>query len=570
MKNSEILDYIKKSFELKNQGFYKPAIEMLYKALSLDGDNIEILAQLAHLYKLLRNTERTIYYVEKVLEKNDKHVDCLSLLEEIYLDQNNIEQARELSEKIYAIQPTSQNLATKIKILNKLNDFEKVKEIENSILDLNDEVLYEIAFAHNINNQQSKALELLELGYAKNNKNFDIMLLMGEIYYQTNDFERARTIFAELTKFAPTAKVMNYLGLFCIEEKKISEAIDYFQKAQTLEENNSEYAHNLASAYFLNGWFDEALKYFNKAIGLAPNNLSYHYSLAYLFYHKKTYECALKELDLIKKINPEHEPSLILNSMIIAQKGDLFSAKKQLDDIISNNKNDDFAYYALSQVERELSRLDSAKKAINHAIKIKPDSLEYLSELVEIELEQKQYDEALKLANKILKLNGKYVFALIAIAKINLEKGNYDKVYDAAQDIIELDSNSPEGYYYNALALFEQGDNDFAMESLKKAISLDLNNAGLYIKMSEFYQEIGDFKTAYEWAKEACEIDERNYKYKWLCAKLAATLKNESDAIKNYSKSYRLAPFDENLCLDYANYLKSIGKNKQAEKIAKV
>lgn len=569
MKNSEILDYIKKSFELKNQGFYKPAIEMLYKALSLDGENIEILAQLAHLYKLLGNAERTIYYVEKVLEKNDKHVDCLNLLEETYLDQNNIEQAREISEQIYAIQPTSQNLATKIKILNKLNNFEKVKEIENSILDLNDEVIYEIAFAYNINNQQTKALELLELGYAKNNKNFDIMLLMGEIYYQISDLEKAKKIFTELTELAPSGKVMNYMGLFCVEEKKVSEAIDYFQKAQTMEENNSEYAYNLASAYFLNGWFDEALKYFNKAIGLAPGNINFHYSLAYLFYHKKLYECALKELDLIKKINPMHEPSLILNSMIIAQKGDLFSAKKQLDEIITNNENDDFAYYALSQVEREISRLDSAKKAINHAIKIKPDSLEYLSELVEIELEEKQYDEALKLANKILKLNEKYVFAHIAIAKINLEKGDYEKVYDAAQDIIDLDSNSPEGYYYNALALFEQNDYDFAMESLKKAISLDLNNADLYFKMSEFCQETGDFKTAYEWAKEASEIDERNYKYKWLCAKLAATLKNESDAIKNYSKSYRLAPFDENLCTDYANYLKSIGKTKQAEKIAK-
>jgi len=29
MINSEIIEYIKKSFELKNQGFYKPAIEML-------------------------------------------------------------------------------------------------------------------------------------------------------------------------------------------------------------------------------------------------------------------------------------------------------------------------------------------------------------------------------------------------------------------------------------------------------------------------------------------------------------------------------------------------------------
>ena len=42
-----------------------------------------------------------------------------------------------------------------------------------------------------------------------------------------------------------------------------------------------------------------------------------------------------------------------------------------------------------------------------------------------------------------------------------------------------------------------------------------------------------------------------------------------ADAIKYYSQSYRLASFDNELCQDYANYLTSIGKEKQAKKIFK-
>ena len=63
--NKEVLSYITQSFDLKRQGFYKPAIEMLYKALTIENNNVEILSQLAELYYLLENYQRAINYIEK-------------------------------------------------------------------------------------------------------------------------------------------------------------------------------------------------------------------------------------------------------------------------------------------------------------------------------------------------------------------------------------------------------------------------------------------------------------------------------------------------------------------------
>lgn len=567
MKDTQILEYIKKSFELKNQGFYKPAIEMLFKALALDNENLEILVQLAYLYRLLNNYERAIYYVEKVLEINPKHIDCMLLLEEIYLSQNELKSAVEISEKIYEIQPTSQNLSRKISILNKLQDFDKVKEIEKSLLEFNDEVLYEIANAYYLNMNLKKAVELLELGHAKNDKNNKIIFLLAKIYYDLKEFEKSKKLFFELKKESLTTEVLNYLGLFELNDKNYIKAGEYFSGALKKDSKNAEYSYNLASAYFLNGWLDEALKYFNQAIGLDADNIDYHYSLAYLYYQKKMYDKASFELDFINSIEQNHSMSNVLRAMITAKKGDLLSAKKQLENIVKYDETDDFAYSSLAQIYKELSQIDSAKKMINCAIALNPLSLEYLSELAGIELEQKNYEKALEAIDKILETNEKYIYAHIMLAKIGIEKKDFSRVYDAAQEIIELDSNCPEGYYYNALALFNQSDTNFAIESLKKSISLDLNNASLYIKMSEFYQDLGDLKNAYDWAKEAAEIDDRNYEYKWLCAKLSAALKNEENAIKFYSQSYRLASFDKELCEDYAKYLKSVGKDKQADKI---
>lgn len=567
MSNTEIVDYIIKSFELKNQGFYKPAIEMLYKALSIDSENLEILVQLAHLYKLLDNFQRSIYYIEKVLDINPNHLDCLYLLEEIYLQQADLKVAREVSEKIYAIQPTPENLAKKINILNKLHDFDAVLDIEKTVENINDEGLYEIACAYNDNYDRENALKILEKAYAKNNKNAKIMLMLGKIYYDSSEFEKSQKIFTNLEKTNPTGEVYNYLGLFKLSENKYSHAADYFSKAQESDSLNAEYAYNLGSAYFLNGWFEEALKCFTQAICLDEDNVNYHFSLAYLYFQKQMYDKAQAELKFIYKLEQHHELTNVLRAMITAKNGDLLGAKTELEKIIRFNEADDFAYSALGKVYKELAQYDLAKHLIEKAIELNPNSLNYLSELAELQIEQKKYEDAQKTVEKIIQINDKYLHAYVLLARINFEQKNFDELYDAAQNIIELDANCAEGYYYNALALFEQGDKDFALESLKKSISLDLNNAALYIQMSEFYQDLSDLQNAYAWAKEACEIDGRNYKYKWLCAKIAATLHKNEEAKKHYSLGYRIAAFDKDLCKDYADFLTSIGENKKAKKI---
>ena len=73
----ETLDLIKQAFELKSQNCYKQAIELLYKALEIENDNIEIMFQLGELYFLLTNIPRALHYTEKVLSVNENHIEAL-------------------------------------------------------------------------------------------------------------------------------------------------------------------------------------------------------------------------------------------------------------------------------------------------------------------------------------------------------------------------------------------------------------------------------------------------------------------------------------------------------------
>ena len=152
----ETLEYIKQAFELKNQQCYKQAVEMLYKALEIESDNIEILFQLGELYFLMKNFARALQYLEKVISKNENHVEALKILGKIYVYSQELDKAYSVFEKIFNLQKTPQNLIELINILSKRKDIEKIKDFESLE---NDSVLYAIAKAYYDNGKLDNAKE---------------------------------------------------------------------------------------------------------------------------------------------------------------------------------------------------------------------------------------------------------------------------------------------------------------------------------------------------------------------------------------------------------------------------
>ena len=110
MENTQSLQYIKQAFELKEQKYYKPAIEMLYKALEVENDNIEILYQIGELYFLINNYTRALQYLEKVLSINSKHVESLKLTRTIKERQNDLDSVLRISQQLFDENPNSDNL----------------------------------------------------------------------------------------------------------------------------------------------------------------------------------------------------------------------------------------------------------------------------------------------------------------------------------------------------------------------------------------------------------------------------------------------------------------------------
>ena len=515
MQNKEITGYIQHAFELKEQKCYKQAIEMLYKVLEEENDNIEILFQIGELYFLMQNNQRAIQYLEKVLVKEPNHIESLKLLQKIYTAMNMYDEAERYAEKIFAENETSQNLVELVFLAGKANKIEKIEEYKNSSL-ADDNVMFAVAQVYYNKSEINKAKEILE----KLPENDNAILLLGKIYFDESDFSKARELFSKLPQSFENAELYNYRGLFALEDMQFIDAIKYFSKALNLDKRNARYAYNLGNAYFYNGWIKEAVKSYLDAVCLAPEILDYRYSLAYLYYQTKAFDKAQNEINYIFEHDPEHYQAKILNALLKFENKDFLGAKNDLECVLSV-KEDDFAVTSLVKVYQELQMFNKAEQLLNPLMKKNPDNLQYQYEFAEILASEKKFDECLKLTGAIIEENENYLPAYALAAKAAFLNNDLETAKDYAQRAIAIDMNFAPGYYYLALVRREEKDYDEAVECMKRAIMYDLNNAEYYAAMSELYKLKEEYKSALEYANEASSLDSST-KYKVLYSELAA------------------------------------------------
>lgn len=518
MQESEVLDYIKQAFELKNQGCYKQAIEMLYKTLETEIDNIEILYQLGELYFQLHNYARAEKYLEKVLLKNSSHVESYKLLEEIYIRQGELKNAKTAAEKVFALEGTSKNLAALIRILSSLKEYEEIEKYISSMHSDKD-VMYEYALSYYVRKEPDKALEIIESSGCDCD---EAEILKGKILFEKKDYEKSKEIFKKLERVTESDEVLNYLGLFKMDEGDYTEAVKYFSKASALNKNKSVYYYNLGNAYYLNGWFSESAASYKKAIGLEVDNADYRYSLGYLYYSQKEFEKAENEVKYILSSNPEHIETKVLKALLKYENKDYLGAKIILEECLSKSVDNDFAKSALAKVYTELLIFDKAEKLFNELVEKFPQNVTYMCDFADLCIKEKKYDDAISIIEKVIEENENYLEAYALGAKASLQKGDLTKAKEYAQNAIALDINCASGYYYLSLVRAAEEDYEEAIECMKRAIFHDINNPEYYASMSRLYKDKGDVKSAFEYIKEAQSLNQTSEEYKNTYKELAA------------------------------------------------
>ncbi len=127
----------------------------------------------------------------------------------------------------------------------------------------------------------------------------DIMLVLGMVFKQTGQINKAKEWFEKILKQEPHALVYNELGYICQCTGHLSGAIQYQTKAVEAEPNNAELLANLARMLIETCKTQEGIELFRKAVEAEPSNAAVHSNFLFNLHY-------LPKLDP-QKLFAEHE-----------------------------------------------------------------------------------------------------------------------------------------------------------------------------------------------------------------------------------------------------------------------
>ncbi len=566
--------FLKQAFQLQEEKHYKQAIEALYKALCIESDNIEILSQISHLYFLMNNFERSLEYAEKILDIDPNHIDTLKIVVNINKVTKKYAKALQFAEKLYRLSPDIDNFVTYLEMLTECNQHNTViNEIENSKFNYeerkNEKLLLIEGYSRLKLNQIFKAIGIFQEIIKLYPSNTDARFYLGVIYYQKHQEADAEKLFNSVLDEIQCDRTYNYLGLLKLDQHKIADAINYFQFAIKIEQNNPLYYYNLGTAYSLNGWLIEAENSFKHAVFLEPDNIIYNYSLAYLYYERHDLKKALENIDHILQIKPDYADAVILKELINAKNGDLIGAKNTLTNLAEKVTNNDFLYYAMAKIYKEIPMYNEAIDSLQQALFIKPESLEYLSELADCYCELGKYQVAQDIITKVLYLNKHFIFAYLLQAKMNIKQNKYTEAAKIVDNTIKLDSSCAKAYKYMAVICAAQGLKNKSIENAKIAVSLQPSNHKYYAFLGKLYFDAQEYDSAFLYYKEASMLDELNVDYLYNAALAADKDDDFINASNYYSYALRQDPYNNLIIYEYVDLLKRHNKLKQALSLLK-
>lgn len=340
-----IKSLLSEGFALKEKGRYKHAIEVFYKALSLDNSSLEILLEIAELYFLLGNEEKSLNYIEQVLDKNPTHIESLELLERIFLNKNALSEAEQTAKNIFCISKDPNDLAKIFRILNLERRFEEIFEYNTSMI--NHKILYEKSYAKFFLHDYEQAKNFIKEAI-KLKSDIKYKLFYAKICYAQGKKDQYVEIIESIPSDDSNAELLNFKGLAEAYQEHYLTAIEYFKSAIKVNKKNDEYYYNLANSYFKLGETALARRNYNIAISIAPEKHNYHFALANLYYSEKHYKRALEEL------YEDSFESKVLKSIILYDTGYLALAKKEFAELAKIEPENPFIIDYLNKINADL------------------------------------------------------------------------------------------------------------------------------------------------------------------------------------------------------------------------
>lgn len=418
-------------FELNNDGFLSiKKFELMLKSNEIGFFDSEEFEQIVEHYLEAGKMTMARKAVRLGLSQHPASVEIRLLQAEIYVFDNQFEEAHEILNSLYEIQPhNSEIYIQKANIFSKTDDHIKAVELLN------------------------QALELTE-------DQADVYNLIGMEYLFIEDYRLAKVNFIKCLELDDTDYSALYNIIYCFDFLKENEAaIDFLNHFLNSNPYSEVAWHQVGKQYFDIKKYDKALAAFDFAI--ISDEL---FVGAYL---EKG-----KVLEKLGKYNEAIEN---------------YQITLELDDPTS------FAYLRLGKCYQKLGAYELAVKYYKKTVKEDPLLDKGWMALVDFYQKQLNYQKALSYIEKATEIDSENALYWIKYAKLNKKLNFFEEAEHGYKRAIELGNYELETWLQRSDILLQLGETEAVISNLEHGIEFYPEDAEIEYRLAGAYFKSNDF-----------------------------------------------------------------------------
>ncbi len=263
------------------------------------------------------------------------------------------------------------------------------------------------------------------------------------------------------------------LGYLYRRANRSAEAMAAYEKALSLDPNNSQAYNNLGALYEESNRYDDAREAYEQAIIFDPDLAMPHHNLAGIHEKAKAFDEALVEYQLALQLDSEYSDTYLRMSKLFLKMGKIAPATQTLKALLAIDPEHPEALSSLAVLQMEQGPKAKPQTFVDNT-PFKEDETDprYFYNIAIVAAQKSNYEQAVGHFNRALELRPEYINALIGL-----------------------------GACYQAL-----GNNKAAITQYKKVLVLNPESGGTNNNLAIIYTDRGDFNLAIRYCDQALAL----------------------------------------------------------------
>jgi len=405
------------------------------------------------LEKLKRPTEAYNAYNKAVSMAPNLKYNLYLKMADMAILQNRIDKAKNNLEKYLQYDPKNTKVTKGLAdIYLKENQYEQASSLYKNILNtskqFNPDILKNLGYAYQMQGKTDNAIEIYEHAIASNESDFQTRVNLALAYHKTMRYEKALKLYTQLTEENPHIKTLKQdmvevqlaLANQAYDNKDYEQSEKFFQDAYGFSDNpqqRSQALLGLGNTQYATHSETQAYETYQKSVKEDTDNQFARLNKAKIDLERQNYMEALESLREVHKAQPNNEEVLTLLANTHENLGDYGQALLYYEHKLKLQPYNAKTLLSYGNILHSVGDLDKAQQSYELARNNSPQNALIRYNLASVYNQKNLLDASIREYREAIHLNPSFVESYYGLGNSLEKKENYDEALMEYQNYIK-------------------------------------------------------------------------------------------------------------------------------------